>query len=134
MTHCAKSVRIPSFAGLYFPAFTLNTERYSVSLCIQPECWKIRAWKTRNTDTFHAVIFFVRLTKFLFGKRTLRENCPNTEFFLVHIFSHLDWIRRDTPYLFVSSPNAGKYGPEKTPYLETFHAVRVFRTTYHNNS
>ena len=21
------------------------------------------------------------------------------------------------------SPNAGKYGPEKTPYLDTFHAV-----------
>ena len=23
----------------------------------------------------------------------------------------------------VNSPNAGKYGPEKTPYLDTFHAV-----------
>ena len=23
----------------------------------------------------------------------------------------------------VFSPNAGKYGPEKTPYLDTFHAV-----------
>ena len=22
------------------------------------------------------------------------------------------------------SPNTGKYGPEKTPYLDTFHAVR----------
>ena len=31
-----------------------------------------------------------------------------------------------TPYLSVFSPNAGKYGPEKTPYLDTFHAV------YHN--
>ena len=28
-----------------------------------------------------------------------------------------------TPYLSVSSPNAGKYGPEKTRYLDTFHAV-----------
>ena len=25
----------------------------------------------------------------------------------------------------VFSPNAGKYGPEKTPYLDTFHAVHV---------
>ena len=25
----------------------------------------------------------------------------------------------------VFSPNTGKYGPEKTPYLDTFHAVRV---------
>ena len=27
----------------------------------------------------------------------------------------------------VFSPNAGKYGPEKTPYLDTFHAVIVSR-------
>ena len=26
-------------------------------------------------------------------------------------------------YLSVFSPNAGKYGPEKTPYLDTFYAV-----------
>ena len=30
--HCLKSVRIRSFSGPYFPAFGLNTERYSVSL------------------------------------------------------------------------------------------------------
>ena len=35
----------------------------------------------------------------------LREMCPNTE------------------YLSIFSPNAGKYGPEKTPYLDTFHTV-----------
>ena len=44
---------------------------------------------------------------------TLREKCPNTEFFLVRIFPHLDWIRRDTKYLSVFSLNAGKCGPEK---------------------
>ena len=27
---------------------------------------------------------------------TLREKCPNPEFFLVRIFPHSDWIRRDT--------------------------------------
>ena len=43
-----------------------------------------------------------------------REKCPNTEFLLVRIFPH--------PALF--SPNAGKCGPEKTPYLDTFHAVQ----------
>ena len=32
--HCVKSVRIRSFFGPYFPAFELNMERYSVSLCI----------------------------------------------------------------------------------------------------
>ena len=29
-------------------------------------------------------------------------------------------------YLFVFSPNAGKYGPEKNPYLDSFHAVTNF--------
>ena len=38
------------------------------------------------------------------------------EFFLVHIFSYSKWIWRDTEY-------AGKYGPDKTLYLDTFHAV-----------
>ena len=27
------------------------------------------------------------------------------------------------PYFPVFSPNTGKYGPEKAPYLDTFHAV-----------
>ena len=34
---------------------------------------------------------------------TLREKCPNTEFFLVRIFPYSDWIRRDTEYLSVFS-------------------------------
>ena len=29
----------------------------------------------------------------------------------------------------VFSPNTGKYGPEKTPYLETFHAVKISRNS-----
>ena len=34
-------------------------------------------------------------------------------FRVMTIFSHSDWTRRDTPYLSVFSPNAGKYGPEQ---------------------
>ena len=30
---------------------------------------------------------------------------------------------RDTSYLSVFTPNAGKYGPEITPSLDTFHAM-----------
>ena len=54
------------------------------------------------------------------GCLSLREKCPNTELFLVRIFLYLDWIRRDTQ-IFI--PNTGKYGPEISPYLDTFHAV-----------
>ena len=32
---------------------------------------------------------------------------------LARIFPHSDWLRRDTEYLSVFSPNAGKYRPEK---------------------
>ena len=44
--------------------------------------------------------------------QSLHEKSPNTEFFLVRIFPHSDWKRRDTKYLCVFSPNAGKYEPE----------------------
>ena len=60
----------------------------------------------------------------------MREKRPNAEFFLVRILPHSDRIRRDTEYLFVFSPNAGKYGPEKTPYLDTFHALIVFMIVF----
>ena len=55
---------------------------------------------------------------------SLCEKCPNTKFFLVRIFLH----SCITSYLSVFSPNAGKYGPEKTPYLDTFPTVIVMIT------
>ena len=50
-------------------------------------------------------------------KITLREKCPNTEFSLV--------LFLNAEFLSVFSPNAGKYEPEKTPYLDTFHAMHL---------
>ena len=41
-THCVKIVRIQSYFGPHFPAFGLNTERYSGSLCVQSEWGKMR--------------------------------------------------------------------------------------------
>ena len=67
---------------------------------------------------------------FLRWKLTENQNkYPNTKFFLVRIFPHSNWIRRDTSYLSVFSPNTGKYGPEKNPYLNTFHTVHTFLTS-----
>ena len=51
--------------------------------------------------------FFLELTY------TLRDKCPNKELFLVRIFPRSE--------ISVLSPNTGKYGPEKTPCLDTFH-------------
>ena len=53
--HCVKSVRDGSHSGPNFSAFGLNTERYSVSLCIQSECRKIWTRTTPNTNTFYGV-------------------------------------------------------------------------------
>ena len=45
------------------------------------------------------------------------------ELFRGPLFPHSDWIRKDTKYLYLFSPNVGKYGPGITPYLDNFHAV-----------
>ena len=52
--HCVKSVRIRSYSGPHFPVFGLNTEKYSLSFHIQPECEKMRTSITPNRDTFYA--------------------------------------------------------------------------------
>ena len=39
------------------------------------------------------------MLKILKKNYSLRVKCPNLAFFLVRIFLHADWIRRDTPYL-----------------------------------
>ena len=41
---------------------------------------------------------------------------------------HFPAFGLNTPYLSVCSPNTGKYGPEKIPYLDTFHAVYCYET------
>ena len=69
--------------------------------------------------------FFIHLTK-IFTSKELHCHCVKClqiRSFFRSVFPHLDWIRRD--YLSVFSLNAGKYGTEKTPYLDTFHAVCV---------
>ena len=49
------TVCIQSISGPFFPAFGQYTEIYTVSLCIQSECEKIRTRKTLNTDNRHVV-------------------------------------------------------------------------------
>ena len=75
-----KSVRIRSYSGPYFPAFGLNTEKYSVSLRIQSEWEKMRTRRTAYTDTFHAVDIKIPRKWFTEQrKQEMREHCPLTE-------------------------------------------------------
>ena len=64
-------------------------------------------------------------SSFVYSIVSLREKCPNTKLFLIRIFLYSDWIQRFTEKISIFSPNTGKYGPEITPYLDTFHAVYV---------
>ena len=57
-------------------------------------------------------------------KLTLCEKCPNTEFFFGPYFPAFG---QNTERYSVFSPNTRKYGPEKTPYLDAFHAVLLLR-------
>ena len=45
--------------------------------------------------------------------------------FLWSVFFRIRIEYGDTEYLSVFNPNAGNYGPEKTPYLDTLHTVWV---------
>ena len=47
-----------------FPAFGLDTERYSVR--IQSKCSKMLTRKTVNTDTFHAVLPSLLFLRYIF--------------------------------------------------------------------
>ena len=53
--------------------------------------------------------------------------------FLVHIFPHLDWIRRYIPYLSLFSPNAQKYGPEKSR-IQTLPRSAPWKAILNNSS
>ena len=52
----------------------------------------------------------------LFVGLSLREKCSNTEFFLVHIFPHLDWMRENTD--------------QRKLRIWTLHAVCIFFVTF----
>ena len=109
--------------------------------------WQLTSWSNKKCCNWCLYLFQEKIISFdrkneyqvdSFSEKhelqvwALREKCPNTEFLLDCIFLHLDWIRRDTPYLSVFSPNAGKCGPEQTPYLNTFHAVELKNAKLNN--
>ena len=51
----------------------------------------------------------------------LRKKCPNADFFGPYFPAF--GLNTDRYEVSVLSPNAGKYGPKKTSYLDTFQAM-----------
>ena len=66
---------------------------------------------------------FQRGKTLYFTKKLPCVKCVQIRSFSGPYFPAFGLNRRDTSHLSVFSPNAGKYGQEKTPYLDTFHAV-----------
>ena len=96
-------------SGPYFPEFGLNTRKYG------PEI-------TPHLGTYRAVT--LNQSKSL----TCHDNC-NT-----HVFFFFAFFR--TGLGAILGLNTGKYGPEITPHLDTYHAVILNQSkslTCHNN-
>ena len=88
--------------------FCLCLRCLRICICIYIYIYITKIFKVNTFPCFDAV--------------TVRDKCPNKQFFLVCIFPHSDWIWREE-YLSALSPNAVKYGPEKAPYLDTSRSV-----------
>ena len=80
---------------------------------------------------FAETYIMLRLKFFLITQTRVQNAVKHLWFgvFLVHIFPHLNWIRRNTSYLSVLNPNVGKYGPEKLRIRTLFTQWRSFRNT-----
>ena len=105
--HCVTCVRIRSFSGPYFPAFRLDTKRYSVSFRIQSKWGKIRTIKTPNTDTFHAVELIESVRDFQRRIQNPIKHVKWSVFRFSHIVRYLQGIlglqkKQDTSLLFIS--------------------------------
>ena len=71
-SHCVKRVRIRSFSGPYFPAFGLNTDRYSDLSVVSPntgkygpENFRTRKFFTQCQCYWESIQTFFKLTHFI---------------------------------------------------------------------
>ena len=93
------------------------TQVFSCEIC---ETFKL----TYFEDHLQTTVSDVLTEKIKFYSNLLPLALPNScKVHTVHASKMIN--KRDTKYLSVFSPNVGKYGPEITPYLDTFHAVTL---------
>ena len=83
-----KSVRIRSYSGPHFPAFGVNTGKYSVSLRIHSECEKTRNRITPNTTIFTQFNTVI--------SRYIIENCENCQNYNLQMLKRSHANKKDT--------------------------------------
>ena len=76
------------FSSYWYSKFVELQESQKLSFSVFPELKRLK----RLTSLENRILVKKGL------KAALREKCPDTEFFLVCVFPHSDWIRRDTSY------------------------------------
>ena len=77
-----------------------------------------------------------RLSEISFLSIIFRYHCVKSVQIRSYFWSVFSWMRReygDISYLSVFTPNTEKYGPEITPYLDTFHPVHIFKIAFTSN-
>ena len=116
--HCLKSVQIRSF---FWSAFSRiwteygdlrSNSPYSVRIRENTDQRKLRIW-----TLFTQWTWLVKLTLTVHQSSLLDCQLFNWPWHCVKS------VQIRSFFWSVFSPNAGKYGPEKTPYLDTFHTV-----------
>ena len=95
----------------YWKVFGKNTERCPIKIlrCVQLKCWK--------------VLFKIREGSFTFWHTINNIHVKTQGLGSVSVYITAFYFRRPKDNKQLFSPNAEKCGPEKTPYLDTFHVV-----------
>ena len=92
-------------------------------IVVWSNCWSyffILPWHLKTEECYIAQVYFEKYTAWKVSVFAV---------FFVRILPHSAWIRRDTEYLSIFSPNAGKYGTEKL-WIQTLFMYWYIRITY----
>ena len=83
----------------------------SVKLMVQQNCWM---WLTYSQVSKYLTIWYVAIGDYSLFTAKIYISWKVSVIGVTRgrIFPHSEWIRRDTEYLSVFSPNAGKWRPE----------------------
>ena len=90
---CLKSVRIWSHSGPFFPAFGLNTGRYSVSLRVQSEWGEMWTRMAPNASTCYAVLM---ISFFSLGSQVLLVRSDHQMCSIKKLFVKISQNQRET--------------------------------------
>ena len=120
-------VQYPRFAALYRENFLFHEKCFSHL----EQIGKYDA--TLLMETFHQPLLVNSLKTKIFDITCTAWEVSVFGVILVRVFSHSDWTRRDTQYLSVLSPNAGKHGPEKLQVRTLFTQCKLYQRFYFLN-